>query len=276
MSPHRTNVASVIDFLPAIKSESDRFLAAIGSITEAGASLQDVSVPACPDWNAADLTWHLTEVQYFWATIVGDKLDSYVDAPQLERPADDALMELFQVQSDRLAAVLSEGADDETCWSWHPAGGTFGWVRRRQAQEALIHRVDAEQTAAQVTGAALSEIDADLAADGVDEMLRVMLDAQPLPEWASFVPSDASMRITVPQASWDLTVGRVVGTNEEGPQDQPAVRVEAESIAAPSASVTGSAEEIDLWLWRRGDLSGGSVRGNEAVVAEVRTISAVA
>jgi hypothetical protein len=29
-----------------------------------------VRVPACPDWDADDLLWHLAEVQWFWGTIV--------------------------------------------------------------------------------------------------------------------------------------------------------------------------------------------------------------
>ncbi len=265
----------MIDFLAPIKSESELFLAAIRSIVDADVPLSDVSVPACPDWNAADLTWHLTEVQYFWATIVGNHLDSYADAPQLERPAEDELFGLFETQSERLSAVLANGADEDPCWSWHPEGGTVGWVRRRQAQEALIHRVDAEQTAAKVTGAPLTEIDADLAEDGVDEMLRVMLDCRPLPEWGSFHASDASMRISVPQQAWDLTVGRIVGTNDDGPQDLPAVRVEDEPLATPSVTVTGPAAELDLWLWRRGALTTASVRGNEAVVDQVHNIAAV-
>ena len=28
-------------------------------------------VPTCPEWDVDDLLWHLADVQWFWATIVG-------------------------------------------------------------------------------------------------------------------------------------------------------------------------------------------------------------
>jgi len=46
----------------------------------------------------------------------------------------------------------------------------LGFVRRRQAHEVLIHRLDAELTA----GVDASAMDPRLSADGVDELLRVM------------------------------------------------------------------------------------------------------
>jgi len=32
--------------------------------------LADVRSPTCPDWSAADLLWHLTEVHFFWAGVL--------------------------------------------------------------------------------------------------------------------------------------------------------------------------------------------------------------
>ena len=70
-----------------------------------------------------------------------------------------------------------------------PTGGTVGWVLRRQAHEALVHRVDAEQTA----GLPVTDPGVVLAADGVDEMLGVMVSG--LPEWASFTPDGQRVRL---------------------------------------------------------------------------------
>ena len=50
----------------------------------------------------------------------------------------------------------------------------MGFVRRRQAHEALIHRIDAELTAGRRT-----PVDPLLGADGVDEALRVMYGGVP-------------------------------------------------------------------------------------------------
>ena len=36
----------------------------------------DARVPSCPDWNAADLLWHLgAEVQDFWAWVLEHRPD---------------------------------------------------------------------------------------------------------------------------------------------------------------------------------------------------------
>ena len=43
----------------------------------------DTAVPTCPDWTAADLLFHLAEVQAFWARIVGRRLTSGEDAEEL-------------------------------------------------------------------------------------------------------------------------------------------------------------------------------------------------
>src|SRR6516225_4382858 len=88
----------------------------------------DVGVPSCPGWNADDLLWHLGEVQWFWGTVVREQ----VTGPQAE------------------------------AWTWSD-DHTVGFIRRRQAHEALIHRVDAELTAGTRT-----PLDPALAADGVD------------------------------------------------------------------------------------------------------------
>ena len=60
---------SQIDYLEAIRRESARFAECMSRVAATA------PVPSCPDWSAADLLWHLTEVQLFWAIIVRDRLD---------------------------------------------------------------------------------------------------------------------------------------------------------------------------------------------------------
>ncbi|WP_238993563.1 hypothetical protein [Nocardioides caldifontis] len=62
---------------------------------------------------------------------------------------------------------------------------TVGYIRRRQAHEALIHRLDAELTAGTVTA-----LDPTLASDGVDEALDVMFGG--CPPWGSFEPATST------------------------------------------------------------------------------------
>ena len=67
------------------------------------------AVPTCPDWTAADLFFHLAEVQAFWARIVGRRLTSGEDAEVLvtTRPeAEGELPGLFAEWTQALQEAL--------------------------------------------------------------------------------------------------------------------------------------------------------------------------
>ncbi len=269
----------MIDFVEFVASESARFLEVVRTISARAEQSTDrsplvsVDVPACPEWNVADLVWHLGEVQYFWASIVEGNLANPGAVEPLTRPDDAELEQLMVDQSTRLVARLSERGPGEPCWSWHPDGGRVSWVRRRQAHEALIHRIDAEQALATLdagdgsTGSA--PIDEDLAADGVDEFLTVMFDEATAPPSDGFEPDGTSVRIEVPGRAWSVVLGRSPAAT--GPD------VDAESVASlrvlniddgpePSATVAGPASEIDRWVWRRGGLQAATIDGDRSVV----------
>ena len=233
----------MIDYLEAISTESARFADLVSSASN------QTRVPSCPDWSIADLTWHLTEVQHFWASIVSDLLDSPEGVGDLARPADDELADLFDAQSARLLEAVSERDPTDICWSWHDAGHNVGWVRRRQAHEALIHRIDAE-----LASDGPCEVHSTLAADGVDEVLTVMLDATDLPDWATFHPDGTSavLEITDIPRSWAVELGRFSGTSPDSGNtyDDPALCLAA-AASDPDAALRGRARDMDLWLWGR-------------------------
>src|SRR6516162_2466870 len=193
------------DYLTHLAHESARFAQAIREAPP------DAPVPSCPGWDADDLLWHLAEVQWFWATVVregvpGDRAEGF--KPQ--RPADRAgLLAFFADASASLGKILAATPAGAAAWTWS-ADHTVGFVRRRQAHEALIHRVDAELTAGERTG-----MDARLSADGVDEALRVMYGGE-LPDWGAFTPASADavrLRATDTGDSWLVTAGRFTGTD---------------------------------------------------------------
>jgi uncharacterized protein (TIGR03083 family) len=250
----------MVDFIDAVTAESNRFAAALKAAGDEDL-LSSAMVPTCPEWTMADLAWHLTEVQHFWAEIVDGNLANPSAVESLTRPADAELADGFAATAERLVAVIESRGTAEPCWSWHDDGGSVGWVRRRQAHEALIHRVDAELTLAAARGeqpaSTLSPIDEELAADGVDEMLRVMLDASSTPDWARFDPDGSSMQIRVPGRGWTLHFGRFVGTDPSGDDhDLDAISVEdpANDSSFDGTVLEGPASEVDLWLWRRDPL----------------------
>lgn len=213
----------------------------------------EVRVPSCPDWDADDLIWHLAEVQWFWGEIVERRLTSGEQLAALEearvaRPADRAgLLTNFDRASERLQRQLSETPPETELWMWaddHSAA----YIARRQAHEALIHRVDAEL----VAGAARADIDCQLAADGVDEVLRVMRGYEDEPGLRD-VPVGGPVTIATVDAmhAWTVTPVRVTGTYDGRKVDLLRLRVADGPDDRAVALVNGEAGDLDCWLWNR-------------------------
>lgn len=254
------------DHLAAIDSESVRFSELLAAVS------MDVAVPSCPGWTVADLAWHLAEVQHFWGTIVAGLLQDPDQVVKPDRPDDPELPEFFDRQSRLLREALTTRHPDDACWSWHDGGHSVAWVARRQAHEALIHRIDAELAAN-----TMFRVDEALAADGVDEVLRVMMDVDSLPDWAVYETDDGTALIELDDgsASWALDVGRFKGTSPISgtTYDFPAVSLIAPP-AAPTAVLRGTAADLDLWLWGRGPLDPITVTGEPAIAEHIRAAAA--
>jgi uncharacterized protein (TIGR03083 family) len=127
-------------------------------------------VPGCPGWTVADLSGHLAAIHHRFGTIVRDRL---LDPPrtlwQVEPPPP-AERAAWLAQSHRALVEALEGADPQTpVWAWTGPRPTAFWARR-MALETAVHRWDLESAA----GVA-DPIDAELAVDGVDELLDVIL-----------------------------------------------------------------------------------------------------
>jgi uncharacterized protein (TIGR03083 family) len=208
-------------------------------------------VPTCPDWNAADLLWHLAEVQWFWGTVVRDGIDgAAAEARKPERPRDrQELHDFFAASSRELVGLLGDKAPESHAWTWSPEQ-TVGFVRRRQAHEALIHRVDAELAAGSRTpmGPALS-------ADGVDEALRVMYGG--VPPWGSFAAEAGKtirVRATDTGHTWLVRLGQFSGTDpdtETTYQEPDLSAADADTGEDTTAGLEGTAADLDCWLWHR-------------------------
>lgn len=272
----RTTLLRVIDYLGFVRSESRRFNEALSAVEAAGPeALAETTVPSCDGWSAADLTWHLAEVQYFWASIVEGNLTNYSDVVPLQRPPDRELVARQSEQGNRLAEVLAGRDPTEPCWSWHSQGNSIGWVLRRQAHESLIHRADAELTAKSIGVERQTPLNEELSADGVDEMLSVMLDIGILPDRLRFVPSERTARLIVPGRSWDLTIGRVVGSSEDGDAiDLSAIDL-SQPADDPGVEISATASALNLWLWRRDSLPESAVVGDRSIADELYEEAAI-
>jgi uncharacterized protein (TIGR03083 family) len=236
-----------IDYVDHLVRDSARFAAALRD------SPPDVAVPTCPDWTADDLLWHLAKVQWFWGTIVREKITETEASDALEHPSRpddrDGLLAFYDQASRDLAESLAAAAPDTPAWTWSDEQ-TVGFIRRRQAHEALIHRVDAELVAGERT-----PLDQALSRDGVDEVLHVMYGGAP--PWGVFTPApDQTVRVRATDTgdSWLLTLGRFTGTDpDDGTDiDDGDLRVAATDPGGPAAAeLAGSAADLDLWLWHR-------------------------
>ena len=252
-------------YLEHLRLESARFREVLADCDPAA------QVPSCPDWSAADLLWHLATVQRFWSNIVVDRPAEKDEADEADRPAAYAdLLAAFDEWSAALAEAL-EGVDPAAeAWTWSD-DHTVGFILRRQAHEALIHRLDAEQTA----GAA-SEIDANLAADGVAEMIGVMFGG--CPPWGSWEPLPHYARLDCTDTGDELWAqfGLFSGTDPDSGEvisaEEDFHLVEAPDDVEPDVVIDGTAAALDAWLWHRGDDTDLSIAGDRSVLDRFRGI----
>lgn len=235
------------NYLASLRADSARFAAVLAGTDPS------TPVPACPDWSAADLVAHLTGVQTFWGTIVAERLTAPPAEPESDAaavpPTDlSGLLAEFAAASERLTSALAAAGPDEPVWTWHDTDHTIGFVLRRQAHEALVHRLDAESTAE----VPFDPVDPELADDGVDEALDVMYGGAP--PWAT-VTLDGPvglLRTTDTARQWWLQVGRFDGVGPESGteyQDEPMLALLPDG--RPTFTVQAAAADLDAWLWNR-------------------------
>jgi uncharacterized protein (TIGR03083 family) len=235
-------------YLDHIRQQSARFRAVLESCDPAA------RVPTCPDWDAADLLWHLTGVQRFWGEVIRHRPASPDDprigeegaAPRPESYAE--LLEAFDRESHALATELEQGDPEEVAWHWS-GDNRVGTSYRRQAHEAAIHRIDAELAA----GVPVTPLDAALADDGVAEVLGLMYGG--CPPWGRFTPTGETIGVRMTDTGTDLLVvlGKFSGTDpDDGKsyEDEDDINL-VESGPEPVTTVTGTAADLDTWLWKR-------------------------
>lgn len=201
------------------------------------------AVPSCPGWTVADLVWHLTGVQWFWATIVIDRLAEPPAQGRPERPDDADLIAGLAVQTARLAQALRDTDYGTPVYIWAPTQHDVAFIARHQVQEAAVHHWDA----ATATGHDLV-IPAPVAADSIEEFLTfsVSSDADPAEPARPALAGHLALRATDTERSWTVTDGATPGT------------VTWRRGADPGApAVTGTAAELMLWLYNRIELAGG-------------------
>jgi uncharacterized protein (TIGR03083 family) len=257
---------SASQYLSAIETESVRFREVLAD-AQTGAP-----VPSCPAWDAFDLLHHLTEVQHQWAWLVANRPKSREECPDIERaPSYADALAVFDEVSAGLVTALRDADPAEPAWTWSKEHDqNVGFILRRQAHEALIHRLDAELT---VTGH-FSELDPALAADGVDEVLDVMFGG--CPEWGEFSPLPHYIRVELSDTGNSVWVqlGRFSGTDpsDDTHYDEDDIHVVDDPGVEPDVVISAPAGVMDARLWRRGDGDSIHLAGDLAIVDHFRGV----
>ena len=170
-------------YLDHIRTESARFREVLAGLRPGGPGAR---LPGLGRGRPALAPRH---VQAFWAKVVRTRPEpaDEADEGRLARPETyDALLAAYDEHSAALVDALERADPAEEAWHWS-ADHTVGASYRRQAHEALIHRLDAEETAGRSP-----PLDPALAADGVLEALDVMYGG--CPPWGTITPSDRVRR----------------------------------------------------------------------------------
>ena len=197
----------------------------------------DAHVPTCPAWNVAKLTIHTGQHHRWVADAVRGGGEPPKDPPKPGLRGDE-LVEWFRQGWRELAGLLDNMTDETPAWSWS-GDNRVGFWRRRTALETLVHRWDAENA----TGEG-SSLDPTLAADGVDEMLFIMIPDDDTVYKG--VPLHVTLRTTDAPGMWILDL-------QDGKPPMPARVDHADSAddGAATVALVAPSEDLLLFLWGR-------------------------
>jgi uncharacterized protein (TIGR03083 family) len=207
----------------------------------------DQPVPTCPGWTIADLVQHTGWVHRHKSAAVRRGGIEPADVQYWEQPTPPAksLLDWYREGLADLVDVLGSSDPEAPAHSWAGDHRVAFW-QRRMAQETLVHRYDAEAAAQEFTS-----IDAALAADGVDEFLRIFVpandEAYPGPHGVIVVaPDDGG-------AGWSVALG-----------DEPVISSGATTPA--DATLRAVTADVLLVLWRRKQPDAVRVDGDQELV----------
>lgn len=270
--PHPDDLLSAADLLSAddlpgaedLVGDDERLavLASEGARFAATVRANDLAapVPNCPGWTLRDLVAHLGLVHRWVARVVREERvvgPGRAERSALEDPDPDdgeGLIERTSLAHADLVLALQSARPELACWTVWPASAARTFWIRRQLYETLVHRVDAQNSAA----ARLSdgtELGPRIATDGVDEMVCGFIN-----RYAEHLRSDDVVTIALHATDtgrrWWIRVGPDAPTSGHG----------ASSTGPADAEVRAGAGELFLMLWNRRPVDGLPVRGDRSAL----------
>ena len=218
-----------LDHLGLLDEATSRFATLVREATG------DEPVPACEPWRVRDLVEHVGTVHRWAASIVLSGQRVHDPRPLVTGD----LADWYAGTAAALLAALRAVDPGEQVPNFSRLDETAAFWPRRQLHEVTVHVVDLLQALGRDESP--WAVPADLAADGVDEVLRTFFARM------SARGSAPDVRCRIRLVADDLDRSWVVGPPES--DDSPPVRLDPASDV--EAVVSGSASDLYLALWHR-------------------------
>lgn len=208
--------------------------AAEGLVEAVGRSDLAAPVPTCPGWSTYDVVVHLGNVHGWAATVVETGIESPEQHDQPRSRRIGVVADWYAGKAGDLYQVLREADPGSACWSFSRFHRTRGFWPRRQTHETLIHLVDVDQA-----GGRTSRLPAQVAADGVGEVLEVFLPRMRDRGFPAALTAPLSLALSDTGHAWTVS-----------PQVDAAPLIAA-GVAPGADVVEGPAAVVFQVLWKR-------------------------
>lgn len=199
------------------------------------------AVATCPGWDVLRLVQHVGRMYALANTALHQDPRTEPQAPLPPADFDDA-MTWWDQQFAELTEHLSKLDPEEPVWSYFRGGTPDSWLRR-MTHETAVHRLDAEHAKSRLGPGGVHEplFDPDLAVDGVDEVLGVLVPAHE--EW-----DDHDLQGRVLFHAADAERAWLI---EFQPRQAPRVGPPVDSALEADATVAGTADALYRHAWGR-------------------------
>ena len=174
--------------------------------------------------------------------------------PLPDPPPDDALVDWVAGANASLLTELEATPAATAVWTWFEPDHSAGFVARRCAHELAVHRYDAQSARGICT-----PIGTELAADGIDEVLDVLVTVREQSRRGS--GRVLALRSSDVGTEWVITLAEDRPVVERASQDDP-------PFEGSDLIVSGTASDLELTLYHRPTLSPVDVHGDYTVLDE--------
>ena len=237
-----------------------------GDLRDAATAVElTAPVPSCPGWTMSDLVFHVAEVYLHKVTLM---VHGEVPPDWQRRPGRAGVRWPYSPGYAAVLAQFSAREPGSSTLTWYEPDQTVAFWIRRMAQETVVHRIDAELAA----GLPVTPVPADLAVDGVDEVLTRMLAYGSVAWPEEFAELEGehlageggqdTITVAAGRAAWTVRPSPREVVVEDGAVDQPSDH--------PRAMVEGPPDLLLRWLWGRADDGAGRVTGDPAWAGYLR------